>query len=581
MSHDGANGTSSLAGSPPLTPHVQDLTGRKQRFIVGVLAGNVSQSNFYQPWLSHPPTDIEVRVLADFSVERPLAGDIDLLITHNHYRWDELAVLRQTMQSGERGVLVLADGILEFRNSWQNPTIAAGSLLQPAIAHKIATIGPAQTRWLESWGNLGCCETVGLPRLDAITAAQGWHVSIAGSTRGAVVDEGVAAGGRATETGAAVGSSKPNRPSRLLICSARTPAFSEEQWAVTLDQFQALADYLQRCPPHAQGRPVAVRWRVAERIATKLNLPAEACSSGPLAAELQPATAVITMPSTVQLEAMLHRCPVATLDFFHVPNYVPAAWQITASEHFAVVIPQMFDPCPLRQFYQENVLRDQLWCQSPASERMWALIGSMARIAGRQRQQGLPIRFPQHILPLDSSGVGERLTTSPSDWACLQPARAAWRQQAQAAKSDVWELTEVEAALARARQTADERVQLQRLVETHRQTVQTYEYNISKIQTHADFLQENLTELQARWEDTKQRLEQRNAEFGDMYARLQQLAADKLAAHEKLKEAYADAQRKQERVNELRGHYQEIRTAYEALKSRIASPNQPPAPPSS
>jgi len=532
----------------------------RRRFVVGVLAEAVAKSALYQPWLSQPPADIEVRTLANFSVDHPLPSDIDLLITHNHYRWDELAVLRQTMVANDRGVLVLADGILEFRNSWENPTIPSGSLLQPAMAHKIATIGPAQSRWLESWGNLGCCETVGLPRLDAAASAYGWHLSATppASSRTA----------RAARAGTAVAGEGPrdSGPPTLLICSARTPAFSEEQWAVTLSQFRALADYLQRFPPHDRGRPVDVRWRVAERLESELNLPTSARSTGPLAAELEQASAVITMPSTVQLEAMLYRLPVATLDFFHLPSYVPAAWQITAPEHFAEVIPQLFSPCPLRQFYQDNLLRDQLWCQTPASERMWALVAGMARIAGRQRQQGWPVRFPRHVLsPAESRGICPDLPPAdPIDWAKLLPARTAWKQQAQAAKLEVWELTEVDAALVRSRQLSLER----QLVQTYESNIAQMQNNINSLQSHASSLQQSLEELQERWGDAKRRLEQRNADLVETQEHVRQLAAEKLAAHEKLKEAYADAQRKQDRVNELRTQYQEIRTAYEALKHR-------------
>lgn len=551
-----------------------------QKSVVAILSANANESSLYQPWFADGPGDIEVRVIADFDARHPLPADVDLVVTHNHYRWDELAVLRQAMTAGDRGVLVLADGILEFRNSWLNSNIPAGSLLQPALAHKIATIGPAQSRWLESWGNHGCCETVGLPRLDTAAAANGWHAVPASRSAGEPTGSA-----NLTLTAPQPQTRDTAQPACLLICSARTPAFSEAQWEVTLAQFRALSDYLQSHPPHHQGQPVSVRWRVAERIAAELNIPAESVSNGPITAALELASAVITMPSTVQLEAMLYRRPVATLDFFQVPNYVPAAWQITAAEHFGSIIPQLFEPCPLRQFYQDRLLKDQLWCESSASERMWTLVAGMARIANRQRQQGIPVRFPRHILPAESSDHGRDWPTgSEIEWPRLQPLREAWRQQARAAKVEVWELTEVAAACQRAQQYSEERGMLHRLVETHRQTVQTYEYNISQTQQYMTFIQNNVNELQSRWEDTKRRLEQRNTEFAETQQRVLQLAAEKLAAHEKLQEAYADAKRKQDRVNELRTHYQEIRAAYEALKNQRAAthPDRPtPSPPSS
>ena len=86
-----------------------------------------------------------------------------------HYRWEGLAALRKLSADHPRlPLLVLADGILEYRNTWLNPGLPAGCMFQPLLGHKVACVGKSQARVLESWGNVGKCELVGLPRLDSV-----------------------------------------------------------------------------------------------------------------------------------------------------------------------------------------------------------------------------------------------------------------------------------------------------------------------------------------------------------------------------------------------------------------------------
>ena len=131
-------------------------------------------------------------------------ADAGIVITHMHYRWEDLSVLRRlTNEHPKLPVLVLADGILEYRNVWQHPDLVAGSMFQPLMGHKIACIGKAQARILESWGNVGKCEVVGMPRLDPVIA----------------------------ELGEKKAKAKVKAESfRLLIATAKTPAFDDQQY---------------------------------------------------------------------------------------------------------------------------------------------------------------------------------------------------------------------------------------------------------------------------------------------------------------------------------------------------------------
>lgn len=63
-------------------------------------------------------------------------------------------------------VLLLMDGILEWRNSWENNlTLNKEGMgfpaYQPVLSDKVACLGANQIRILEHWGNLGKCELVG------------------------------------------------------------------------------------------------------------------------------------------------------------------------------------------------------------------------------------------------------------------------------------------------------------------------------------------------------------------------------------------------------------------------------------
>ncbi len=523
------------------------------RPVVGILWREALDSPLYRPWLEHCSEDVEVRVLADYEVTHELPAEVDLLVTHNHYRWDELAVLRQAMVQNNRGVLVLADGITEFRNSWQNPTTPAGSLMQPAVAHKIATLGAAQARLWESWGNRGKCEIVGLPRLDQRAQYFGWWQAD-GRSRA-----------QSEET------PKATDAATLLICSARTPAFSESQWEVVLSQFACLQQSLTQNPPRIGEHLVDIRWRVSDRIREHLQLGPEQLSTGDVNLAIEQATAVITTPSTMQLEAMLARRPVAILDFFNVPLYVPAAWQISAPSQISTMVSEILEPTPERLFYQQTILQDQLWCQSSAIDRMWLLVRSMAKIARRQRVAGRPIRFPDRILPLSHADHSSDVA-----WDKLTPQRQQWLDLARDQQSSLWELTEVSAAILRAREYSEERRQLHYLTDIHQRAVQTYENALVEKSTFIEHLQQCLVEVQERLRVLNDLLHKRNSEFESLNQRLAQLVADKIQAHEQLTEAYADAKRKQERINDLRTHYQQIREAHVKLKAKLESLTPPP-----
>src|SRR5688572_27537421 len=108
------------------------------------------------------------------NLDDPSAEEVDLssfdlaLISDEFYSPGSLALLNA--QRLGVPVLHVVDGVLEWRNTWENPRSLSEErglpLFQPVLADKIACLGRSQARILESWGNLGRCEVVGAPRLD-------------------------------------------------------------------------------------------------------------------------------------------------------------------------------------------------------------------------------------------------------------------------------------------------------------------------------------------------------------------------------------------------------------------------------
>jgi hypothetical protein len=298
-----------------------------------------------------------------------------LLLSAQHYREPEYGILARAARN-HIPTLILADGILEYRNTWENPEIAAGAMFQPAVGHKVACIGRSQARMLESWGNLGKCEIVGIPRFDAF----------------------VGQGHRARRS---------DEPFRLLVMSAKKLGFTPEQVNLSKRSIKDLKFWLSH---HREigGAELEVVWRLTNGLEQELGVENHLTDmrGSELASLLGTVDAVVTTPSTGMLEAMIRRLPVAVLDYHNTPPFIPSAWQITAPRHFDDVLPQLLHPPAPKMLYQDTILHDALECMSPATPRMHRLIHEMIQISRdcKQRNERLsfPVRIlkdPQHHLP--------------------------------------------------------------------------------------------------------------------------------------------------------------------------------------
>lgn len=306
-------------------------------------------------------------VEADYTPETVAAHHPDILITFEASNPQRGLCTSEMMRRGVATLLVM-DGIQEWRNTWSRTRgTRKRPLNQPALVHKIACLGRVDARLYESWGNVGKCELVGAPRLDDLIAKQ------------------------------KTGRTEPirERPLRLLVMTARSPGFTPEETEITLQSLRDLQTEL------SQREDIQVVWRISKGLHIQLGVQNTYTSAtGEELHELLPQMdAVITTPSTAQLEAMLLGIPVALLNYHIVPVYTPAAWEIKSEKHIRQILAELFAPPLEKMLYQETCLKDSLACQTPALPRLIQLIDEMIRIKRAHDTSGQgELVFPDRIL---------------------------------------------------------------------------------------------------------------------------------------------------------------------------------------
>ena len=333
-----------------------------------IVLGTQAPFHHAEPLKSHYGERLQV--VADYTPESVAAMEPDMLIVFEASDPQRALVAAEMSRRGVATLLVM-DGIHEWRNTWTR-TRPAGvrPLIQPAPVHKIACLGPVDARLSKSWGNLGKCELVGAPRLDDLLVQK--------------------RPGR-TET-------IQGRPLRLLVMTARTPGFNAQETAVTLQSLRDLKAEL------AGRADVQVVWRLSKGLHLELEVENTFTSaSGEELHQLLPQMdAVITTPSTTQLEAMLLGLPVALLNYHLAPVYTPAAWEIKCQSAIQPVLQELAAPPLDKMLYQDFCLNQALVCHSPALPRLVNLIDAMLRIKREHDLTGQgPLTFPARLLAAD------------------------------------------------------------------------------------------------------------------------------------------------------------------------------------
>jgi len=297
---------------------------------------------------------------AEWDPERMILAAPDVVLCVNDTPYDVARCL-DAARAAKIPSLVVQDGMLEWRCQYENPLFGSGGgppQHQPVLADKIACIGPSSARHIASWRNAGKVEVTGMPRLDYLPAA------------------------------GTVPSAKPGR--RLLVMTAKKPAFNREQMDVTLRSLGDLKAALQARPD------VTVSWRLTKDLDRRLGVRnrLQSATSEDLVDALLQADAVITTPSTAILEAMQAGRPVACLDYHNAPRFVATAWTISAPQHIAPVLTELLHPPEAKMAFQCCCLDDALRHDGCSATRVAALVHKMA-VAGREaRHSGGELRFP-------------------------------------------------------------------------------------------------------------------------------------------------------------------------------------------
>ena len=272
-----------------------------------------------------------------------------LLVTAQAYSATHINILIEAQKQGVK-TLLLADGILEFRNTYRNPANTPGSMFMPLVADKMACIGRAQAARIESWGNPGRCEVVGLPMMDRVKRPP---------------------------------PPRPpsQKPFRLLAATARTPWFDDQQRELVLKSLASLRDAA------AQIDGMEIWWRLAPQAAESLGVVNHVprFQDQKMDACIDHVDAVISTPSTLLLYPMLQGKPAVTLDFTRSPAYMQTAWTITAAEHILPTLREIKNPPGDKMWFQRQTLDDNLEWSGSATERLGALMAKMLGDTGSSR----------------------------------------------------------------------------------------------------------------------------------------------------------------------------------------------------
>ena len=342
------------------------------------------QSQHYQPLLD----DTRLKLIETSATDADSIEQVkpDLIVSLSPSWYADVGAIEIAKSKGIPTLLIL-DGILEWRHQWTNSKSGAGGRMlfaQSVTADKIACLGWQNARTLEMWDNVGKCEIVGVPRFDKYLNY---------STK----------------------SNRSRKTKRLLIMTANTPGFTPEQ---THQVEQALRDIQNYLGQNTDWEPI---WRVRGGYSEKLQLQDNFhyLQGQPLENAFAEADAVLTTPSTVILEAMLMGLPVALLDYTNSPDYVSAAWKITAKDHIPHILKELLTPDATRLIYQDEVLKNNLACNTPATPRLADLMCEMARLGREAHANNKKLELPDRILPITLGG--HAIPSEHYDYAKLYP----------------------------------------------------------------------------------------------------------------------------------------------------------------
>lgn len=335
-------------------------------------------------------------------VELALAGDVAIFFSEHFDRFRQSVI---ELKRNNVATIYMIDGILEWRNAWENDPdeIACPFTMRPVLSHKVACIGEDQARIIAGWGNAGKTEIVGVPRFDCYGHVGGPldHETIHRDVDGGDVDGGDIDDSGVYHTG--IKTDRIDKPFRVLVMTAKTPAFTDGQWAIVR---RSLSDCKTYFDQHADR--IEVTWRLTGGLDDHIGVTntTDELTGVQLRDQLRQVDAVISTPSTAVVEAMLADKPTALLDYFDCPSYLNPAWRIAHASQIDKVVKQLQQPSAALMHFQRQQRQHQLYTETSATGRVVQLVRAMQDSAAQQLADGVEkISFGEKLLPPPASSM--------------------------------------------------------------------------------------------------------------------------------------------------------------------------------
>lgn len=261
--------------------------------------------------------------------------------------------------------LALQDGIVEYEHCWKKRL----DRYRPLITDCIAVFGNFTKQILMSWGIAeNRIFVTGCPRFDSYHESKNTY---------------------------------PDKPNILLTC-ANTPYIDDESknefrlsfinitkelencginYSIrlsrqkTLSLFKNEPSILKRLKTNQETisqnigyKPAALFTSVIRKFApNQFTIAKDICNS----------SAVITTISTVALESMALKRPVAILDYTGDTMYHTAPWKISDPKHIRVIVQELINPPPAKMMFQKQLFKEYILCDGKASRRIANIIYNM------------------------------------------------------------------------------------------------------------------------------------------------------------------------------------------------------------
>lgn len=143
-----------------------------------------------------------------------------------------------------------------------------------------------------------------------------------------------------------------NRSNSILLTTARTPFFNREEFEKIIELYRDIIDI-------AKSMQLTIKWRIPnEDIAKALPLEEEnALNGGTFSDVCKQVDIVITTPSSIVIEAMIHGKPTAIADYRDIPLLCYAGWKIHQGINIRETINSMLNNDKTRMEIQGNLIK--------------------------------------------------------------------------------------------------------------------------------------------------------------------------------------------------------------------------------